>query len=84
MEGICRLYKIKSDLQDSHIYPKFVINYTKKTGSKYLRGFDNPDIRMQDGIKKYLLSRKANKNFLNGKNGLLKIYLDLILQERII
>ncbi|MPL56599.1 hypothetical protein SDC9_02085 [bioreactor metagenome] len=63
MNGICRLYKEESDLQESHIFPKFVINYTKATGSKYLRSFVEPDKRMQDGIKKHLLSRKAEQDF---------------------
>ena len=63
MKGICKLYLEESDLQESHIYPKFVINYTKETGSKYLRSFVEPDKRMQDGIKKHLLSKKAEQDF---------------------
>ena len=63
MKGICKLYQIETDLQESHIFPKFVINYTKKTGSKYLRSYVEPDKRMQDGIKKYLLGRDAEQDF---------------------
>lgn len=63
MKGICALYEIETELLESHIYPKFVINYTKKTGSKYLRRFVNPNIRQQDGIKLYLLGEKAEQDF---------------------
>ncbi|WP_241285468.1 hypothetical protein [Chryseobacterium arthrosphaerae] len=63
MIGICRLYNEESELQESHIFPKFVVNYTKKTGSKYLRSYIEPDKRMQDGIKKHLLSWKAEQDF---------------------
>jgi hypothetical protein len=63
MKGICALYDIETELLESHIYPKFVINYTKKTGSKFLRRFVNPNVRNQDGIKLYLLSKKAEQEF---------------------
>lgn len=63
MKGICRLYQVEDVLQESHIFPKFVINYTKRTGSKYLRKFIEPDKRIQDGIKKHLLSRNAEQDF---------------------
>lgn len=63
MTGTCALYDIETDLLESHIYPKFVINYTKKTGSKFLRRFANPNIRQQDGVKLYLLGQKAEQDF---------------------
>jgi len=63
MKGVCALYDIETDLLESHIYPKFVINYTKKTGSKYLRKLVEPNLRRQDGIKLYLLGEKAEQNF---------------------
>lgn len=63
MKGICKLYHLETELQESHIFPKFVINYTKKTGSKYLRSFIEPDKRMQDGIKKHLLGQDAEQDF---------------------
>lgn len=63
MKGICELYKIESDLKESHIYPKFVINYTKKTGSKYFRKVIEPNKREQDGIKLHLLSERAEQDF---------------------
>ena len=68
MKGNCRLYKREDDLQKSHIFPKFVINYTKRTGSKYLRSYLEPNRRMQDGIKSYLLSREAEQEFAKREN----------------
>lgn len=63
MKGKCALYKIETDLRESHIYPKFVINHTKKTGSRYLRKIVAPNKREQDGLKLYLLSAKAEQKF---------------------
>lgn len=63
MEGICRLTSKNSDLQQSHIYPKFVIDWYKETGGRYLRGAINPNLRYQDGYKKYLLSFEAEQLF---------------------
>lgn len=63
MKGICALYKIETDLRLSHIIPKFAFDYLKKTGSKYLRTHKNPNIRLQDGTKLYLLGEKAEQEF---------------------
>jgi len=48
---------------ESHIYPKFVIKHTKKTGSQYLRKVVEPNKREQDGLKLYLLSFDAEQEF---------------------
>lgn len=63
MKGICALYNIETELLESHIYPKFVINYIKKTGSKFLRKLVEPNVRRQDGIKLFLLGEKAEQKF---------------------
>jgi len=63
MKGICRLTKKETELRNSHIYPKFVIEWMKATGSKYLRGYATPNKRDQDGLKKYLLSEEAEQIF---------------------
>jgi len=63
LKGLCELYKTKSELKESHIYPKFVVNHTKKTGSKFFRRIVNPNKREQDTIKLYLLSEKAEQEF---------------------
>ncbi len=63
MKGICRLTHKETELRNSHIYPKFVIDWMKETGSKYQRGYKNPNVRIQDGYKKYLLSEEAEQLF---------------------
>lgn len=63
MQGICKLFETVENLRESHIYPKFVIDYFKETGSKYLRKFVQPNKRLQDGPKLYLLSEKAEQRF---------------------
>jgi len=63
LKGICELYKIETELRESHIFPKFVVNYHKKTGSKYFRKPLEPNKRFQDGVKLYLLSDKAEQEF---------------------
>lgn len=59
----CALYDIESDLRESHLIPKFVFEYLKKTGGKYFRTYENPNQRMQDGPKVFLLSEKAEQDF---------------------
>lgn len=63
MRGKCELYEIESDLKESHLIPKFAFDYMKKTGGKYLRTYDNPNKRKQDGPKYYLLGDKAEQEF---------------------
>jgi len=59
--SICALYEKKSKLLNSHIYPKFIIKHTKKTGSSYLRNYEEPNKRAQDGPKIKLLSFEAEQ-----------------------
>ena len=54
---------METELMESHIFPKFAVNYHKKSGSKYLRQFIEPNKRIQDSIKHYLLSEKAEQEF---------------------
>ena len=63
MKGICKLTHRETELRNSHIYPKFVIDWMRETGSKYLRRYAIPNQRNQDGYKKYLLSEKAEQLF---------------------
>lgn len=62
MKGKCKLYQIDCELQNSHLIPKFIFDYFKKTGG-YMRKFENPNLRVQDGPKKYLLGKKAEETF---------------------
>jgi hypothetical protein len=63
MKGKCALYDFDCDLQKSHIIPKFVFKYFTASGSKYIRGFANPNQRLQDLDKMDLLSLKAENKF---------------------
>lgn len=63
MKGICALYEKETNLLESHIYPKFIINHTKKTGSRFLRNFETPNKREQDGPKLHLLGFEAEQKF---------------------
>ncbi|WP_291094107.1 YecA family protein [Empedobacter sp. UBA6745] len=63
MKGNCRLYGTEGELRSSHIIPKFVIDYLKRTGSKYIRNFGNPNQRLQDGLKRNYLSHEAEQVF---------------------
>jgi len=63
MIGTCRLTRKETELRNSHIYPKFVVEWMKKTGSKYQRGYTTPNKREQDGYKRYLLSEEAEQLF---------------------
>jgi hypothetical protein len=63
MKGKCRLYGTTAELRSSHLMPKFVIDYFKRTGSRYLRSFETPNQRLQDGFKRNYLSHEAEQVF---------------------
>ncbi|MBP1594080.1 MAG: hypothetical protein H6Q12_1098 [Bacteroidetes bacterium] len=63
MKGICALTKKEAILRQSHIYPKFVIEWMKETGSPYLRRGIEPNRRYQDGYKLALLSEEGEQMF---------------------
>jgi hypothetical protein len=52
----CRLCGETKELQESHIVPKFVFRWMKETSSTgYIRHSQQPNLRVQDGLKFYLL-----------------------------
>ena len=55
MQGKCLLCEIESDLQLSHVVPNFVIKWMKRTSPSFLRSNRNPNVRLQDGEKRYML-----------------------------
>src|SRR5665647_1861288 len=61
--GICRLCDCEKTLKESHIIPKFVFRWMKKTGGKYIRKADNPNKRVEDGVKDYLLCNDCEQLF---------------------
>ena len=52
---VCALCHQNSELELSHIIPKFAIRYLKETSIGQLRSTDNPNSTIQDGEKHYLL-----------------------------
>ena len=63
MTGICALTRKELPLRQSHIYPKFVIEWMKDTGSTYFRSHLMPNKRIQDGYKLHFLSDEAEQLF---------------------
>jgi len=55
VRGTCRLCRQEGELRESHIFPKFVFDWIKRDSGPYLRGGGNPNLRLQDGFKRYLL-----------------------------
>lgn len=61
--GVCALTGEYCELQESHIYPKFVYKYLKQTGGSRFRIANNPTKALQDGLKIPLLGRHAEQEF---------------------
>lgn len=56
MEGKCRLCDNERELRESHIIPSFVFKWLKESsGTGFIRFGHNPNLRIQDGPKHYLL-----------------------------
>lgn len=60
---VCRLCEKQTDLCDSHIHPKFVFKWMKKTGSGNFRKPTEVNKRQQDGPKVKLLCRACEEIF---------------------
>lgn len=60
---ICNLCDKEGKLAESHVIPKFVFKWMKKSGGNYFRSPSNPNQRMQDGIKKHLLCDECEQIF---------------------
>lgn len=64
MEGTCKLCGRKGTLEESHIVPKFIYRWIKKSSaSGYLRFANSPNKRTQDGIKEYWLCSSCEDIF---------------------
>lgn len=63
MVGICKLCKSQSDLQLSHIVPKGIYKWMKKTGTGRLRIQGKFDTPFQDGHKERLLCLECERKF---------------------
>lgn len=66
MNHICALCRKSKELKESHLIPKFVGKWLKKTSATgYLRNTDNINKRQQDIIKEYLLCGECELLFSN-------------------
>lgn len=64
--GSCRLCGTVSELQESHVIPKFVYKWMKETsGTGYLRFGMQPNKRAQDGYKFYWLCEDCEQRLNN-------------------
>ena len=62
----CRLCGATKELQESHILPGFVFRWKKETSATgYLRFGQQPNLRVQDGVKLHLLCRDCEQRFNN-------------------
>ena len=61
--GACRLCGSKGILQQSHIIPKFVVDWMKATGGRYFRLATSPNLRRQDFSTVRLLCRDCEQRF---------------------
>lgn len=61
--GKCRLCGNTCELKDSHIIPKFVYDWMKKTGTGYIRCINNINKRLQDGFTQELLCHDCEELF---------------------
>lgn len=64
----CKLCNQNKELQESHIFPKFVFKWLKDTAGNYIRKPDNPNKRHQDGLKEYLLCYDCEQLFSKFEN----------------
>ena len=63
MTGPCKLCGAIAPLSESHIVPRFVIQWLKKTGGGYFRQVVDPNKRKQDGPKKHWLCGVCEERF---------------------
>ncbi|MBB1602912.1 hypothetical protein [Variovorax sp. UMC13] len=62
--GLCKLCGNTADLQLSHIIPAFVFKWQRaSSGNRHLRSSDEPNARVQDGIKKHWLCSDCEELF---------------------
>lgn len=61
--GICALTGERCELQESHIYPKFLFKYLIQKGGTRFRAVNNPNQAFQDGFKIPLLGKQAELDF---------------------
>ena len=69
MTGECKLCGLEKQLCESHIVPKFIYRWIKATSpTSHIRKMGNPNVRVQDGPKKYLLCKECEDKFSKYEN----------------
>jgi len=64
--GICSLCGHEKELRESHIIPKFVSSWIKRTSATgFMRLTPNINVRAQDGFKQYMLCQDCESLFSN-------------------
>ena len=63
MNGKCYLCNTETELCLSHIIPKFVYRWLIETSPGYMRDSREPNRRVQDGVKEYLLCSDCEELF---------------------
>lgn len=65
----CALCAESSDLQQSHIIPKFVFKWLRETSATHhFRFSQKPNLRVQDGLKPRMLCQKCEQLFSSWEN----------------
>jgi hypothetical protein len=59
----CRLCGSLKTLRLSHIFPKFYWDWLKRSGSGYFREPEKPNVKIQDGYKRYMLCQDCETRF---------------------
>jgi hypothetical protein len=62
-QGKCRLCGLLVDLRESHILPAFAIRWLKNTTPGKIRSTEQPNRRVQDGLKEYWLCEACEQRF---------------------
>ncbi len=68
MENECRLCQMNGPLMQSHIIPKFIYKELKKNGGGYLRDSTQPNKRIQDGHKTFMLCQTCESKLSRYEN----------------
>lgn len=66
--SICMLCQTNTPIKNSHLWPKFTVNWLKENSSPYLRRGDTPNLRREDSTKFPLLCLECENRFSKFEN----------------
>jgi hypothetical protein len=61
--NLCRFCEHARELRESHILPKFATRWLKRTAVGRIRGSENPNVPIQDSVKKLFLCNDCEQAF---------------------